>query len=211
MSRSVGIFGGSFDPVHLGHLIMAESFRESMGLDTVVFLVANVSPFKTGSQPTGDKHRLEMMRLAISGNPCFECDDREIRRGGVSYTVESLRAIREELPDADLYMLIGSDSLKGFHEWRDPHSILNLANLVVAHRGGWETIDWSDIQKVAQPDELVAIRNRILDAPQIEIASRDIRRRVREKRTVRYLVPPAVEAYIHEHQLWLDNGLVEDR
>jgi nicotinate-nucleotide adenylyltransferase len=210
MSCRLGIFGGSFDPIHIGHLIMAESFREALHLDRVVFLVAHVSPFKTDSQPTGDKHRLEMIRLAISGNSCFECDDREIRRGGVSYTVESLRAIREESPNADLCMLIGSDSLKGFHEWREPHSILDLVHLIVAHRGGWETIDWNDLAKVAQSDQLAAIQGRILDAPQIEIASRDIRRRVREGRTIRYLVPAAVETYIREHRLWSEDPVTEE-
>ncbi|MCU0708812.1 MAG: nicotinate-nucleotide adenylyltransferase [Pirellula sp.] len=207
MSPRIGIFGGSFDPIHLGHLIMAECFRESMGLDKVVFLLAHISPFKTDAHPTGDKHRLEMLRLAISGNPFFESDDREIRRGGVSYTVESLQAIREASPDADLYMMIGSDSLKGFHEWREPQSILRLAKLVVAHRGGSGIIDWSDIEKIAQPEHLDTIRGRILDAPQIEIASRDIRRRVREERTIRYLVSPAVEAYIYENRLWMESTL----
>lgn len=202
MKRRIGIFGGSFDPIHLGHLIMAESFRESLHLDTVVFLPAYVSPFKTETMPTSDKHRLEMLRLAICGNPSFGVDDREIRRGGVSFTVASLRAMREESPECEFSLLIGSDSLVGFDRWREPEAVLALANLVVAHRGGWGPVVWDDLARVASPEQLRAIQDRLLSAPQIEIASRDLRQRVREKRTIRYMVPAAVEAYIHEQQIW---------
>lgn len=200
--QRIGIFGGSFDPIHHGHLIMAESFRESMHLDSVVFLPAYVSPFKTETTPTNDKHRVEMLQLAICGNDSFRLDDREIQRGGVSYTVDSLRAMHAELPAADFYMLIGSDSLVGFDRWREPHAVLSLAHLVVAHRGGWGDPAWDDLARVASPEQLSAVKSRILDVPQIEIASRDLRRRVREGRTIRYMVPAAVEAYIRQHRLW---------
>jgi nicotinate-nucleotide adenylyltransferase len=201
--RRLGVFGGSFDPVHHGHLIMAESFREWMKLESVIFLPAYVSPFKTETKPTSDKHRLEMLRLAICGNGSFLLDDREIRRGGVSYTVDSLRAMRDESPNAEFYMLIGSDSLIGFDRWREPDAVLSLADVVIAQRGGLENITWGDLAKVASPEQLRSIQSRVLDVPQIEIASRDIRRRVNEGRTIRYMVPAAVEAYIHEHRLWL--------
>jgi nicotinate-nucleotide adenylyltransferase len=199
----IGIFGGSFDPIHFGHLIMAESFRESMQLARVLFVPACVSPFKADKIPTSDKHRLEMLRLAICGNEAFVLDDREIQRGGVSYTVDSLRALREESPKAEFYLLIGSDSVVGFDRWREPGEVLSLAKLVVAHRGGQGAIQWGDVIRVANPDQLTEIQNRVLDVPQIEIASRDLRRRVREGRTIRYMVPAAVEAYIYEHRLWL--------
>ena len=201
--RRLGVFGGSFDPIHHGHLIMAESFRESMKLESVIFLPAYVSPFKTEKAPTSDKHRLEMLRLAICGNGCFRLDDREIRRGGVSYTVDSLRAMHEESPNAELYKLIGSDSLIGFDRWREPGAVLSLANIVIARRGGFGNIAWDDLAKVASPDQLRSIQGRVLDVPLIEMASRDIRLRVKEGRSIRYMVPAAVEAYIHEHQLWL--------
>lgn len=201
--QRIGVFGGSFDPIHHGHLIMAESFRESMQLDVVVFLLAYVSPFKTDTMPTSDKHRVEMLRLAICGNASFRLDDREIRRGGVSYTIDSLRALREESPQAEFFLLIGSDSLVSFDRWREPDQVLSLAQLVVAHRGGWGEIAWDDLARAATADQLRAIQGRVLDAPQIEIASRDLRRRVHEGRSIRYMVPAAVEAYIHEHRLWI--------
>ena len=201
-TQRIGIFGGSFDPIHQGHLIVAESFRESMDLDSVVFLPAYVSPFKTETIPTSDKHRVEMLRLAICGNSSFRLDDREIKRGGVSYTVDSLRAMREEWPGAEFFMLVGSDSLVGFDRWREPEAVLSLAHLVVAHRGGWGSIAWEDLARVASPSQLANMQSRVLDVPQIEIASRDLRRRVREGRTIRYMVPAAVEAYIREHGLW---------
>jgi nicotinate-nucleotide adenylyltransferase len=203
-TQRIGIFGGSFDPIHQGHLIVAESFRESMSLDSVVFLPAYVSPFKTETIPTSDKHRVEMLRLAIGGNGSFRLDDREIKRGGISYTVDSLRAMHEERPGTEFFMLVGSDSLVGFDRWREPEAVLSLAQLVVAHRGGWGGgIAWEDLARVASPGQLTAVQSRILDVPQIEIASRDLRRRVREGRTIRYLVPAAVEAYIREHCLWV--------
>jgi nicotinate-nucleotide adenylyltransferase len=144
-----------------------------------------------------------MLRLAICGNGCFRLDDREIRRGGVSYTVDSLRAMHEESPNAELYMLIGSDSLIGFDRWREPGAVLSLANIVIARRGGFGNIAWDDLAKVASPDQLRSIQGRVLDVPLIEMASRDIRLRVKEGRSIRYMVPAAVEAYIHEHHLWL--------
>ncbi len=202
-TQRIGVFGGSFDPIHHGHLIMAESFRESMQLDAVIFLLAYVSPFKTDTKPTNDKHRIEMLRLAICGNASFRLDDREIRRGGISYTVDSLRGLREESPGAELFMLIGSDSLVSFDQWREPDQVLSLAQLVIAHRGGSGEIAWEDLARVATTDQLHAVQNRVLNSPQIEIASRDLRRRIHEGRSIRYMVPAAVEAYIHEHRLWI--------
>jgi len=203
MTQRIGIFGGSFDPIHLGHLIMAEMFRESMQLDRVVFLLAKVSPFKTESHPSDDKQRWEMLRLAISGNEAFQADDREIRRGGVSYTVDSLRSMQQETPSAEWFLLIGADSLKDFDQWREPREILERVRLVVAERGGLDHVSWDAFQSIATPEQLRAVQERKLDAPKIEIASRDLRRRVRDGRSIRYLVPPAVEAFIHEQRLWL--------
>jgi nicotinate-nucleotide adenylyltransferase len=111
--------------------------------------------------------------------------------------------MHEESPNAELYMLIGSDSLIGFDRWREPGAVLSLANIVIARRGGFGNIAWDDLAKVASPDQLRSIQGRVLDVPLIEMASRDIRLRVKEGRSIRYMVPAAVEAYIHEHHLWL--------
>lgn len=202
MAKRKGIFGGSFDPIHLGHLIMAEMFRESMALDSVLFIPTHVSPFKVQSLPTQDKHRIEMLRLAIGGHSQFDWDDREIRKGGVSYTIDTVRALQEEQSDTQWSLLIGEDSLRDFDRWREPKELLERVQLVVVHRGGFDAVSWSAIESIATEAQLAAIRSRRVEAPSIEIASSDIRRRVREGRSIRYLVPAAVEAYVYEHGLW---------
>ncbi|MFN9985255.1 MAG: nicotinate-nucleotide adenylyltransferase [Pirellula sp.] len=203
MKKKIGVFGGSFDPIHLGHLIIAEQFREGLGLDAVRIVPAKVSPFKTESPPSSDKHRLEMIRLAIGANPYFSVDESEIRRGGVSYSIDTIRAMQELEPDAEFYLLIGADSLVDLRKWREPSELLSRVQLVVASRGGMPDPDWASLSGIATPAQIEAIQRIRLDVPSIEIASRDIQRRVREGRSIRYLVPAAVEAYVKEHGLWL--------
>jgi len=203
LRKKIGLFGGSFDPIHVGHLIIAEQFREGLALDEVRIVPAKVSPFKTESPPSSDKDRLEMIRLAIGANPHFSVDDSEIRRGGVSYTVDTVRAMQESEPQSDFYLLIGADSLVDLKKWREPSDLLSRVQLVVARRGGMPDPDWTSLMGIATPAQIEAIQRIRLDVPSMEIASRDIQRRVREGRSVRYLVPAAVEAYAKEHKLWL--------
>lgn len=206
MKRRIGVFGGSYDPVHMGHLIMAENFRESLQLDQVVFLPAHVSPFKTGQTPTEDKHRLAMLRLAIGGNPYFSVDDRELHRGGVSYTFDTMQSLVRETNDTEFFLLIGADSLVDFDRWHRPQELLALVRLVVVERGGYEAVSWDALRRVATDEQFANIQKTKIQAPRIEIASREIRQRVRDGRTIRYLVPSSVEAYIREHRLWTSNA-----
>lgn len=200
--RRIGIFGGSFDPVHQGHLLIAEQFAEDMKLDLVKFIPAKVSPFKLGYTPTSDKHRLEMLRLAVGSNPRFEVDPLELERGGVSYTIDTVTALRGVEPDAEYYMLIGADSLKDFKKWKSPEELLVSVSLVVARRGGEAPPQWSELSGLASREVLEGIQKRALDLPAMELSSTDIRRRVAQRRSIRYLVPSSVEVYIHSHGLY---------
>lgn len=200
--RRIGIFGGSFDPVHQGHLLIAEQFAEDMELDLVKFIPAKVSPFKLGYTPTSDKHRLEMLRLAVGSNPRFEVDALELDRGGVSYTIDTVNALRGVEPDAEYYMLIGADSLKDFKKWKSPEELLVSVSLVVARRGGEAPPQWSELSGLASREVLEGIQKRALDLPAMELSSTDIRRRVAQRRSIRYLVPSSVEVYIHSHGLY---------
>jgi len=200
--RRIGIFGGSFDPVHQGHLLIAEQFAEDMKLDLVKFIPAKVSPFKLGYTPTSDKHRLEMLRLAVGSNPRFEVDALELNRGGVSYTIDTVNELRGVEPDAEYYMLIGADSLKDFKKWKSPEELLVSVSLVVARRGGEAPPQWSELSGLASPEVIEGIQKRALDLPAMELSSTDIRRRVERGRSIRYLVPSAVEVYIDSHGLY---------
>ena len=193
-SRPFALFGGSFNPPHVAHLAVAEAAAEAAGLDRVLWMPAATSPHKQGD-PGGvsAEHRLAMTRLAVAGNPRFAVDDAEVRRGGVSYTVDTLRALRAARPEADLVLVLGGDSLAGLSTWREPEAILALARLVVYRRPG------SD--EAGVPPEVLD-RVRFVDAPPLDLSSTVLRRRLAAGRTVRYLVPDAVLAYAEAHGLY---------
>ena len=149
----LGLFGGTFDPIHLGHLILAESCREACGLDRVRFVVAGAPPHKPGDR-TAVADRLEMARIAVAGHPAFEVSDIEARRPGPHYSVETLEAVHAERPEDDLFFLIGADSLADLPLWRSPDRIVRLASLVVVNRPGIDPDDpgqWPDLGPDALP------------------------------------------------------------
>ena len=189
----IGIYGGTFDPIHQGHLILAEACREACQLDRVWFMVTGAPPHKPRGR-TDANHRLEMTRLAIAGNPHFEVSDRETRTPGPHYSVETLAAIHQDHPADDLFFMIGGDSLIDLPQWREPGRILALATLIVANRPGFEP-PALDPGIDARPILHVPI-------PPIGISSSDLRRRLGEGRSIRYQVPRAVEAYIDAHKLY---------
>ncbi|MDZ7372538.1 MAG: nicotinate-nucleotide adenylyltransferase [candidate division KSB1 bacterium] len=191
----LGLYGGTFDPIHLGHLITAEFAREALGLQKVLFVVAAQPPHKQSTVATPAHHRLEMVRRALSSNPHFEASDLEIRRGGISYTVETLEFVRRRwnLQRDELFFLMGQDSLADLRNWREPERILSLATVVVFRRSHTPLHD-------VPPSYLAAVR--ILETPLIEISATDIRNRVRQGRSIRYLVPDAVAEYIERHGLY---------
>lgn len=186
----LGIFGGTFDPPHLGHLIVASDACEALELDRLILIPAAEPPHKRGRVMTTATQRLEMVRAAIRGDPRFEVDDLELRRHGPSYTVETLRALSERHPDAELFFLVGVDQMRELRSWREPDEVARLACLSVLTRGG------------EHPDPDTPFRHRVVPVTRIDLSATDIRARVREGKSVRYLVPEGVERLIEEWGLY---------
>lgn len=198
----LGIFGGTFDPVHYGHLLLAECCREQVPLDEVWFLPAAVPPHKRGRELTADKHRVEMLRLAIGGHQAFQVSTIEIDRGGVNYTYETLETIREQRPADELYFLMGGDSLVDLPAWRKPQRICELAVPVVVARPGSGQLDFSPLETIVSPARMAQVQQHRVDMPLMEISSTDIRQRVAAGRSLRYRTPMAVIKYIETQRLF---------
>ncbi|HUI64828.1 MAG TPA: nicotinate-nucleotide adenylyltransferase [Bacteroidota bacterium] len=190
----IGIFGGTFDPIHHGHLIVAEYVREHVALDRIIFIPTDISPHKQAANPASAKDRLAMLREAIRSNPFFECADVEVARGGVSYTVETLRTLKQRSPSEELYLLIGADNIADFLSWREPGEIVRLAQIIVMNRPGFRR---------AAPDSPL-LRNVIpCEVPNIDISATEIRRRRVKGLPISYLVPLSVAKYIARHHLYI--------
>ena len=200
MPQRIGIFGGSFDPVHLGHLWIAEAAREQLSLDQVRWIPAATSPLKPHGPTASDEHRLQMVRLAISGNQFFTIDDREIVRGEVSYTVDTVAEIRSEQPEDEFFLIVGSDSLATFDRWHQPSRLLEMVTLAVIQRGGDAKIDFSILHDLCSEDRLGSIKNSVVSMPLIEVSSTDLRQRILSGTNIRYKVPAAVEAFIRSEK-----------
>lgn len=205
VKQRLGLFGGSFDPIHIGHLLIAEYAREQFGLTEVRFIPAAISPLKQDSPPTDAKHRVEMVRLAIGGNAHFKLDERELKRVGPSYTVETLAEIKSEAPEAELFFIMGADSLADLPAWREPERICQLAYLAIALRGGRPAPDLDQLRRYLPQDQIATAAEHILALPQLEISSTDIRQRIRNGKSIRYQVPAAVDAYIAAAKLYCDS------
>lgn len=202
MSRRVGVYGGTFDPIHLAHLVLADRAREHFKLDQVLFIPASSPPHKLGRQLTPGKQRLEMIELALAGNDDFAVSDIELRREGVSYTVLTLRDLHARHPDTDWSLLVGSDNLVDLGSWYEPAEIVRLAKVSVAARQGQESIDPEQLGADIPRDEAQRIVERVVPLPRLDISSTEIRARVSAGLSIRYLVPSAVEIYIREHALY---------
>ena len=200
----VGILGGTFDPVHLGHLIVAEEARVRLRLDRVMFIPAGQPWLKEGQPVTSPKHRLRMVELAVASNPFFKVLASEIDRSGPTYTVDTLEELRRSLgEDTGLYFIVGMDALEQFHRWKEPERLLELCNLVVVSRPGHQGVEINDlVGSYPQAGERLVL----LTVPRIEISSTELRRRVAEGISIRYLVPEAVEQYIMAHGLYQRQG-----
>ncbi len=186
----IGILGGTFDPPHVGHLIIAEQACVQLKLDTVVFIPAYLPPHKSGSPSASGLDRLAMTRLAVRGNPSLTVSDREVKRGGVSYTIDTLKELRQRYPDARFFLIIGEDNYKTFDTWKDYRHIANLASLVVYRR--------EDKQRGVNRHTAVIW----LDGPLVSVSSSMIRSYLRNARSVRYLVPESVARYIRKKRLY---------
>ncbi|CAN5272628.1 nicotinate-nucleotide adenylyltransferase [soil metagenome] len=190
--RRIGIMGGSFDPIHLGHLVTADQARYDLDLDEVIFVPAG-QPWQK-EQETSAEHRYVMTLLATAANPAFSVSRLEIDRPGRTYTVETLRELRAALPSDRLFFITGADAILNILTWRDAEECLRLADFVAASRPG------RDLGKL----EAQGLRNRVtvLDVPALAISSTDIRRRFASRRSVRYLILQEVEEYARKHGLY---------
>jgi nicotinate-nucleotide adenylyltransferase len=203
----LGVFGGTFDPIHYGHLVVAEEMRQALALDRVLFLPAGEPPHKRGWTISPAADRVAMIRLAIADNPAFELCLHDVERDGPAFTADTLEELARERPGAALYFIMGEDSLVDLPTWRDPARIMRAAWLAVAARPG-ATADLAELER-----RLPGLRQRaiLVPTPEIGIAGRDLRRRVAERRPIRYQTPPAVEAYIRERGLYLAPDAGGDR
>ncbi|MBI3880106.1 MAG: nicotinate (nicotinamide) nucleotide adenylyltransferase [Verrucomicrobia bacterium] len=188
----LGLYGGSFDPVHLGHLLVAQAAREELGLDRICFIPAAQSPFKPESKPTAANLRVQMLRLALVGQTRAEVDEQEVRRGGVSYSVDTVRDYRARFPQAELFYLIGADHIAALPKWREAEELAKLVEFVVIPRPGEAT------QPLPAP-----FRGRALRGFPLGVSSSQIRQRVKDGLPVDYLVPPGVAEAIRNHKLYL--------
>lgn len=194
----LGVFGGTFDPVHYGHLILAEQCREQARLDEVWFVPAARHPFKADTTVAAFDRRSEMIRLAIAGHPAFRVDEIEKDRPGLSYTADTLDDLRRRRPDDQLFLLVGSDTLAELPTWHAPERVVRAAGLVVMRRPGHAVPPVDELDSAI--GESVSLQT--VDVPLIDVSSRDIRRRVGAGRSVRYMLPRAVEVYIAEKGLY---------
>lgn len=199
--KRVGIFGGTFDPIHMGHLIVAETIMDEFHLDKVVFIPAAVPPHKLDKQISPAKHRYMMTMLATCSNTRFQVSDMEMHRQGPSYSRDTLaQLIEEHGRDTEFYFIVGADSVENLHTWNRIDELLTMCHFIGASRPGC----MPDMEKIAQRFGPLAEKIHCLETPELEISSTEIRHRVGQKRTIRYIVPETVEQYIYKEKLYLD-------
>lgn len=199
----IGIFGGSFDPIHLGHLLLAQQCVESAQLEKLFFVPAAIPPHKLEHSLASNEHRLAMIKLAIGGNDTFCVDTCELDREGVSFTVDTLRSFTSRFPADEIFLLMGADSLYEFHTWKDPHEICELAIPLVGERPGSDPVDFALLSEFTSAERLEQIRRFAFTSKQVEISSSQIQRDLRQGKTIRYQTPKAVEQFILEKKLYI--------
>lgn len=213
--RAVGIFGGTFDPPHVGHLIVAQDAALALGLDRILFVPSASPPHKQDIEVSPARLRARMVALAIDGDPQFEMDALELDRSGASYTVDTLRALTVDRPNIDWTLLMGADQYEEFDTWREPGEIRRLARVAVLTRGGQVAeadilsgghVDGSG-SRVEQPVvRQLAHGDVAVEVTRIDVSATAVRARVAAGQPIRYLVPPAVEEFIFEQHLYARNG-----
>jgi nicotinate-nucleotide adenylyltransferase len=189
--KRIGIFGGTFDPPHIAHLIIAEQAVQQLKLDIVYFIPAYIPPHKGHGGMVSANHRWQMVRKAIAGNKKFHTSDIELKRKGISYTVDTLHAFKDQYPKSKLFFILGGDNYRQFRLWKSPEEILALATIVVYHRPGVK--------------QKMNIRNRtavFLKGAMFELSSTMIREQLHRGESIKYLVSPVVERYIHKRSLY---------
>jgi len=204
MAMRVGLYGGTFDPIHVGHLLVARAVRERLGLDRMVLIPTAQPPHKSPDDLTPAPHRLAMARLAVGDEAGIEVSDCETRRPGPSFTIDTVAQFRADLGrQAEIVWLIGSDSLRELPSWHRVEDLVDACRIVIAIRPGWESPDWMLLRTRLRADQIERLAAGMLsETPRIDISATDIRRRAADGLSIRWLVPEAVERYIVEHGLY---------
>ena len=197
--QRIGVIGGTFDPIHYGHLAAAEEARVRVNLEKVLFAVAGLPPHKLDEEVTPVEHRLAMVQLGIFSNPDFELSRVDVDRSGPSYTVDTISILQEQWGQGtEMFFILGLDSLVEVPTWHEPERLIQLCHLVAVARPGFEV----DMRQLEDSVPGISSRVEIIGMPEVDISSSDLQRRVREGLPIRYQVPEEVERYIREHRLY---------
>jgi nicotinate-nucleotide adenylyltransferase len=198
----IGVFGGTFDPIHYGHLILAEQCREQARLDQIWFVLAARPPHKQEDVLSPFEQRAEMLALALAGNPAFRVEPIEEDRPGPSYTADTLTELQHRHPADEFFLLVGSDTLKDLPTWYHPQVVLRHASLLVMARPNNPLLPVEQLRSRLRLPDTMPLRLEVVETPLIDISSRDLRRRTAAGRSLRYFLPRAVECYIQEKHLY---------
>jgi nicotinate-nucleotide adenylyltransferase len=199
--KKVGIMGGTFNPIHNGHLFLAEHAFEQAGLDYVLFMPTMNPPHKTGIDIASAEHRINMVKSGIKSNPHFVISDIELNRPGITYTSDTLKALKENEPDTDYYFIVGADSLMMMDAWMEPQTVFRLSTIIVGGRGqfSYEQLD----EQIRHLENTYDGKIILLDMPHMDISSENIRDRVNKGKSIRYYVPDEVASYINMNGLYI--------
>jgi nicotinate-nucleotide adenylyltransferase len=199
VTARIGVYGGTFDPVHLAHLAVAEATRESAGLSTILFVPNNRQPLKVEGPHASGPQRLRMLQAAIATNPAFLASDVELRQEGPSYTIDTMDALARQYPGAELRFLLGADAALGLADWREPARLMAVYRPISMSRPGWPGPDWQALERIhPQARSLLEI----VTVPALALASSDLRARIRAGCSVRYLIPDPAIAIIEAEGLY---------
>jgi len=199
----VALFGGTFNPIHFGHLIAARAIAEHLDLARVIIIPAACPPHKWPHELADARHRLDMARLAVAGEPHLEVSDTELQQGGMNYSIRSVEEFRRIMDhDVRLHWIVGGDTLLHLRNWHRIREMVEMCRIITAVRPGFETPDLSRLLEVLSPEQVARIREDMIPTPRIDISATEIRWRVREGRSIRYLVPEPVREYILVNALY---------
>lgn len=200
MHENIAIMGGTFDPVHYGHLMAAEFAQCEFDLNKVILMLSARPPHKNGESVLNNEHRLEMLKLAAADSKIFEVSTLELDRPGYSYTIDTIRCFQDHYPEKTIYFIMGSDALFSFHTWKKAEQLSTMCRFIVVTRPGYK-LEKNHPQYANLPAGLWENIN-FLEVPGFDFSSTDIRNRVRQGKPIKYLVPPEVEQYIKQHGLY---------
>jgi nicotinate-nucleotide adenylyltransferase len=204
LKRKIILFGGTFDPVHIGHTEVAKAAMDNIGAEKVIFVPAKCSPLKKTGPVASEEDRCEMLRLATTKEGGFEVSRYELEKDEASYTLETIRHFKKKFGDeADIYWLVGADSVSELGDWYKIEELIDECNLCVMYRAGFEKPEFTRYKKIWTERQLKKLRNNIIETPLIDISSSEIRRRIKAGEDVSNIVCPAVRDYIFEHKLYM--------